>query len=204
MCPAVAMNDPSFGWEGAAGRFAALRSDIGRNVVLHWATHIPTGGATLDVGCGTGLPVARALSDAGFSVHGVDPSPTLLAAFRRNVPGAFAAEEPAETSRFFDRKFEGIAAIGLLFLLPEDRQGEVLLRIAKAMKAGGHLLFSAPEIPCHWDDSLTGRRSCSLGKAEYSRILTNAGCSVLGSYRDEGGNHYCHATRSEDQPFSGE
>ncbi|WP_267434810.1 class I SAM-dependent methyltransferase [Sphingomonas sp. GM_Shp_1] len=191
------MSDPSLGWEGVAERFAALRSGIGVDVVLRWAGHVRPGGAIVDIGCGTGFPIGRALSDAGFRMFGIDPSPTLLAAYRRNVPGALAAEEGVEVSRFFDRRFDGAVMVGLLFLLTEERQRQVLTRIADILHPGGQLLFSAPEQPCQWTDSLTGRVSRSLGLSEYRRILTEIGCPLVERYSDEGGNHYCHARRSD-------
>jgi len=192
-----AVSDPSLGWEGVAERFAALRSDIGVDLVHRWAEHVRPGGAIVDIGCGTGLPIGRAPSDAGFRMFGIDPSPTLLAAYRRNVPGAVAAEEGVEVSRFFDLRFDGAVMVGLLFLLTEEGQRQVLARIADILHPGGHLLFSAPEQPCQWTDSLTGRLSRSLGLSEYRRILTKIGCPLVERYSDEGGNHYCHARRSD-------
>ena len=197
MRPVPAVTDPSLGWEGVAEQFAALRSDIGVDVVLRWAEHARPGGVMVDIGCGTGLPIGRALSDAGFRMFGIDPSPTLLAAYRRNVPGAVTTEESVEASRFFDRRFDGAVMVGLLFLLSEERQRRVLPRIVDILHPGGHLLFSAPEQSCQWTDSLTGQVSRSLGLAEYRRILNEIGCPLVECYRDEGGNHYCHARRSD-------
>ena len=42
----------------------------------------------LDLGCGTGLPTARQLTDAGLRVTGVDLSAGMLALARANVPDA--------------------------------------------------------------------------------------------------------------------
>lgn len=46
---------------------------------------LPPGGAVLDLGCGSGQPMARHLLERGFAVVGVDSSPTLIAKW---VPGA--------------------------------------------------------------------------------------------------------------------
>lgn len=49
---------------------------------------LPNGASVLDVGCGTGIPTARRLLDAGHAVTGVDISPGMLALARENVPEA--------------------------------------------------------------------------------------------------------------------
>jgi SAM-dependent methyltransferase len=49
---------------------------------------LPPGARVLDVGCGTGLPTARRLVDAGFKVTGIDISEGMLQLSRQNVPEA--------------------------------------------------------------------------------------------------------------------
>ncbi|WP_439545734.1 class I SAM-dependent methyltransferase [Sandarakinorhabdus sp.] len=186
-------DDPSAGWEAVAGRFAALRSDIGVEIVTDWARQLPPGGSIVDIGCGTGDPNALALAGQGFCLFGIDPAPTMIAAFRQRIPGAATACERAEASRFFDRQFDAALAIGLLFLLPEAAQRSIILQIGRALHPGGHVLFTAPPHPCAWTDNLTGKPSRSLGAARYRQLLAAAGCDVIGSKVDTGGNHYHHA-----------
>lgn len=185
--------DPSRGWDAIAQQFIAARSDIGADIVRQWATQLPPGAAVLDVGCGSGAPVADALVAAGFRVFGLDASPTLVAEFRRRQPSAQVACEPAETSRLFDRRFDGAVAIGLLFLLPAEAQRAVIARIAGALEPGGRFLFSAPRPACAWTDSLTGQPSLSLGEEEYQRVLEQTGLRLTGQHMDAGGNHYFDA-----------
>lgn len=189
------MEDPSEGWDAVAQTFAAIRSDAGRAVVKRWAAHLPPRGSIVDIGCGTGLPIARTLADAGFAVSGIDPSPRLLAAFRANLPGAQTACEAAQHSSLFGRRFDGAVAIGLLFLLPQDTQRIVIGRIGEALGPGGHLLFSAPRLACSWTDTLTDRPSMSPGEDRYRAMLDEGGLRLIGIDRDEGGNDYFHAVR---------
>lgn len=193
------MADASSGWEAVADRFATLRSDVGTEVVLRWAAHLPPGGEILDIGCGTGVPIGRALRAAGFALFGVDPSPTMLAAYRRHVPDAITARQTAEDSDFFERRFDGIVAIGLVFLLSPGDQHRLLLRLGAALRPGGRFLFSAPRMACAWNDSLTGRASQSLGEGEYARFLVEAGMRLVADYTDEGGNHCYHAVSTAGQ-----
>ncbi len=171
--------DPASGWDTIADRFAAVRSEVGSDVVRRWARQLPPGGEVVDVGCGTGWPIARVLADAGLAVSGIDPSPTLLAAFRETLPGAPAACEPVQTSSFFDRRFDGAVAIGVLFLLSETDQRSAIARIAAALRPGARLLFSAPRVACRWPDTLTGRISLSLGEGGYRALLAEHGFDLL-------------------------
>lgn len=187
--------DPSRGWDAIAHRFIAARSDLGADIVRQWAGRLPPGAAVLDIGCGSGAPIADALVAAGFRVFGVDASPTLVAEFRRRLPSAEVVCEPAETGRLFDRRFDGAVAIGLLFLLPAEAQRAVIARVAGALQPGGRFLFTAPRQACDWTDSLTGQPSRSLGEDEYRRVLDQAGLRLTGSQTDAGGNHYFDAGR---------
>lgn len=185
--------DRSNGWEAIAGRFMARRSGIGSATVRAWCQALPHRASVLDLGCGTGVPVSEALIDAGCDVSGVDASPTLVAEFQRRFPQALAACEPAEDSAFFGKTYDGIVAIGLLFLLQPDVQAEVIRRVGAALMPGGRFLFTAPVQACSWPDLLTGRESVSLGREAYRRALASAGLTIVGEYVDEGQNHYFDA-----------
>ena len=115
-------SDPSNGYEAIAAEFMQARSDIGTDIVKAWAAELAPGARVLDLGCGHGDPNMPLLLSAGLKVSAIDASPSLLAAFRAKFPGVETACEPAERSAFFGHRFEGVLAIGLVFLLPETTQ----------------------------------------------------------------------------------
>lgn len=195
--PSAPGDDLSRGWEVAAEEFIAARerSRIGADTVRAWARHLPDGGSVLDLGCGSGVPVSQALIDSGLRVWGVDASPSMAAEFARRCPRATVACEPVETSSFFGRRFDGIVAIGLMFLLPADAQRGLIARVALALNADGRFLFTCPAQACAWADLMTGRESRSLGEPAYVEVLREAGLVLAGRGMDEGGNHYFHAHR---------
>ena len=88
------------GWEGVALRFAAIRSDTGHDVIRRWADSLPSGGEVLDIGCGSGFPIASSLVDKGLTVFGIDASPTLVSMFRQRFSRAQVACETAQNSPF--------------------------------------------------------------------------------------------------------
>lgn len=191
------MDDPSNGYEAVAAEFIRRREDseIGIATIREWSRSLPTGCTILDLGCGAGVPVTKALIQDGFEVVGVDASSNMIAAFRRRFPDTEVVCEPVEDSRFFDRTFDGVVAIGLMFLLPPDVQRDLIRRVAGALNPGGRFLFMAPVQQGAWTDVLTGQESFSLGAEAYEDAISESGLTLVGAYEDEGENHY-YDTRS--------
>ncbi|MEM1151185.1 MAG: class I SAM-dependent methyltransferase [Pseudomonadota bacterium] len=187
--------DTSNGYEAIAEAFMKARSDAGLEVVSSWTMRLPKGSSIIDVGAGHGLPVTQALVDAGLDVYAIEPAPTLFSALRHALPGICAACEPAETSTFFDRQFDAVISIGLIFLLEEKRQAQFLKRLADALKPGGRLLFSAPHQKGTWNDLLTGRPSFALGRAAYKRLLSGLSLTQVAEHTDKGGSNYFEALK---------
>lgn len=193
----AAEDDPSNGYEAVASEFMRRRgeSSIGVATVRRWSRALQSGATILDIGCGHGIPLAMALIEDGFTVYGIDPSPTLLAAFRRRFPDAHVRCEAVGGSDLFGRTFDGVLTIGLMFLLDGGAQRELIRKVAQALAPGGRFLFTAPRQTCTWVDALTGRPSLSLGAKTYEATLAGAGLVVVDEYVDEGDNHYFDAGR---------
>jgi 2-polyprenyl-3-methyl-5-hydroxy-6-metoxy-1,4-benzoquinol methylase len=190
--------DKSNGYEQVAETFIARRNaSIGVATVRHWSKTLPRGCSVLDLGCGHGEPISQALIDEGFAVYGVDASVKMISAFRLRFPSAYAECAAVEDSHFFARRFEGVVAWGLLFLLTPEVQRSVIHKVAKALHSGGKFLFTAPREAVTWRDALTGRESISLGSEMYRQILGAEGFALDGEQSDEGDNHYYLASKSE-------
>jgi SAM-dependent methyltransferase len=194
------MTDRSNGYEGVAAEFLAGRgrapsTGIGTTAVRDWARSLPRGVAVIDLGCGSGLPITKVLVSEGLDVYAIDASPSLVEAFRRNLPEIPVAFESVEDSLFFNRIFDGVVAWGLMFLLPPEEQRRLIHRIGHILVPGGRLLLTSPPEPAVWNDPMTGLESRSLGGVEYRKELAEAGMKVIREYEDEGENHYFDATR---------
>ncbi len=189
--------DPSNGYEAVATELIAVRqqSRIGLARIHVWGRSLPQGASILDLGCGFGVPISQALINDGFVIYGVDASSSLITEFRRRFPDVNVACEAVEDSRFFDRTFDGVIAVGLLFLMSEDSQRDLIRRVGLALNSGGRFLFTAPAQSCTWTDILTGRESLSLGADAYKAIIADAGLTLVGEHSDEGDSHYYDTCR---------
>lgn len=68
--------DHTAGGDAVADQFVAIRSEDGAALDRFWARDCrPASAAILDIGCGSGVPIAQALVSDGFMVWGVDASP---------------------------------------------------------------------------------------------------------------------------------
>jgi SAM-dependent methyltransferase len=189
--------DRSNGYEAVAEEFLAYRGNdrtrfggIGVKEVRKWAQSLPRGSSVIDLGCGPGFPLTVALVEEGLQVFGVDAAPSLVAAFQRNLPGTPIVCESVLESRCFDRTFDAVLSIGLIFLLKAEEQHRLIRRFAEILAPGGRLLFTSAVKPAVWNDAMTGLESISLGADEYKALLGTAGISVVGEYEDVGENHY--------------
>jgi SAM-dependent methyltransferase len=193
--------DRSNGYEAISAEFLARRGSgrgigIGVEQIRTWARSLPPQATVLELGSGPGYPTTAALVAEGLEVYAIDASPTFVETFRARFPNTPIACEGVEDSTFFDRTFDGVLAWGLVFLLPVDEQRRLLPRIAKVLRQGGRVLFTAGDGPLVWNDAMTGKESRTLAAEEYRSLLRAAGFGEIREYQDEGGNYYFDAVNA--------
>lgn len=179
-------------YEAHAHEFLAARdgSPIGAEIVGHWARSLPAGTEVIEIACGGGYPITRALVEAGLKLWAIDASPTLLETFRLRFPAIPTQCSSALECDYFGRKFGAAVSIGLIFLLEEAQQMALLHRVGEILLPNGRFLFTAPIETGTWRDLATGHRCRSLGEARYVQALESAGFRVVGTHVDQGQNNY--------------
>jgi SAM-dependent methyltransferase len=189
--------DSAKGYEIHARTFLESRdgSEIGAHVVEQWGRALDQGAKVLELACGGGYPITRILSASGLQLWAVDSSPTLVAEFKARFPTIPVQCARVQESGFFNRSFDGVIAIGLLFLLPEADQLTLLSRVSKALRPGGRFLFTAPMEKGEWKDLNTGLACKSLGRVAYEKHLSEVGFRVVSTLADQGANNYYDVER---------
>lgn len=150
-------------------------------VVIDFSKRVIPKGSILDIGCGTGFPNAKYLSEEGFSVTGIDFTETLLEKAKAlNLPNANFI-----LSDFFDYKpdtlFDGIIAFDSFFHFPREKQPLIYERVSAWMKTDSILLFTHGTV----DGEITGEMFgeefyySSLSLNDVHNLLDKAGFEVL-------------------------
>lgn len=138
------------------------------------------GGSVLDIGCGSGAPIAAAIAAAGFAVTGLDTSPPLLALARARLPAARWIEGDMREMAL-GATFDGLIAWDSFFHLDHDDQRRMFPRFAAHAAPGAVLMLtSGPAhgvaLGAHGGEALF---HASLGPEEYRALLAAGGFAVL-------------------------
>ena len=100
------------------------------------------GSTVLDLGCGTGTPIAEWIAARGHRIVGVDGSAAMLAIARKRLPAhrwVHALIEEVE----FDELFAAAVCWDALFHLPARHFAPVIRKLHRWLAPGGRLLVSS-------------------------------------------------------------
>ncbi|MCC6532752.1 MAG: class I SAM-dependent methyltransferase [Burkholderiales bacterium] len=153
---------------------------IEREWIRRFIALAPAGSSILDLGCGSGQPIARYLIEHGFDVVGVDSSPTLILKCRMRFPGQ---EWLVADMRMLsmDRRFYGCIAWDSFFHLSHEHQRAMFPTFNKHAARGAPLLFTTG--PGHGETmgSYQGEPlyHASLSPLEYRELLVSNGFRLV-------------------------
>ncbi|MFI7100910.1 class I SAM-dependent methyltransferase [Streptomyces sp. NPDC050161] len=105
-------------------------------------TRLADGSRVLDLGCGSGVPLARELAAAGHHVTGVDISGTQIRRARERVPQARFLRADATSVDFPLASFDAVVSLYALIHIPQPEQRALLKKIASWLRPGGWFLCS--------------------------------------------------------------
>lgn len=175
--------------------YAAERiDDTGVPEAQQLAASLAPSALVLDAGCGNGVPLTRALLNAGHRVVGLDSSAGMLRRFHTNVTAAGAVRGVLETLPFAECTFDGAIAWGVMFHLTQDRQRAAMGSLARVLKPAAPFLFTAGDVDGR--ERHVGQMNgvdlpyYSFTIDGYRQILAEHGCTLVRYHTDKGGNGY--------------
>ena len=134
----------------------------------------------LDLGCGSGEPIARFFIENGYNVTGVDIAPTMIAMCTKRFADATWINADMRTLEL-DRRFDAIVAWNSFFHLDGDEQRAMFGIFARHIAANGLLLFTSGPKAGEAIGDLHGHElfHASLDSDEYEGLLKTSGFTVL-------------------------
>ena len=102
---------------------------------------LPSGDKVLDLGCGTGNPIAKYIVQHGFRVIGIDQSEKMLEIAKKVVPEAKFIHSDMVDMEFAD-KFAAVVAWDSVFHVARQHHSAIFRKLADSLEIGGKLLLS--------------------------------------------------------------
>jgi len=162
-------------WTDARGK-----SLTENNWVDRFRSLLPPRSHVLDIGCGSGEPIAQYLSKQGHRITGVDSSPEMIEIFVANLPNQVGLVADMRTLRL-EQRFDGLLAWDSFFHLKYDDQRAMFQVFEEHSRPGAPLMFtSGPE---HGEaiGTLEGEAlyHASLAPTEYVLLLEEHSFAVV-------------------------
>jgi SAM-dependent methyltransferase len=140
---------------------------------------LPTGASVLDLGCGSGAPVALNMVVCGLTVTGIDASPSLISLCRQRMPNHRWIVGDMRSPPIRGR-FDGVLAWDSFFHLTPGDQRRMFQVFAEHSCRRSILMFNAG--PAHGEAIGNYRGDplyhASLDPAEYGSLLDGIGFDV--------------------------
>jgi len=141
---------------------------------------IPEHAQILDLGCGSGKPIAAYLIEQGHSVVGVDSSDVMIEMAKQNFPEQHWIQADMRQIEL-EQKFQGILAWDSFFHLTQHDQRKMFAQFSRFAEQGTVLMFTSG--PSHGEalGDLFGDvlYHASLSQQEYRQLLKDHGFEVV-------------------------
>lgn len=162
-------------WTALRGTFLYEKTWLERFLAL-----LPQGADVLDLGCGSGLPIAGYLIEQGHSITGVDSSEVMIAMARQNFPEQ-TWQQCDMRHLHLARTFDGILAWDSFFHLTRAAQRSMFAVFGQHAKVGTVFMFTSGSehgeaIGDMFGDALY---HASLAPEEYRILLAQYGFVVV-------------------------
>ncbi len=146
----------------------------------HFLTLLPPSAQILDLGCGSGKPIADYLIQQGHMLTGIDSSEVMIEMAQQNFPTHQWILADMRTVSL-SQTFHGILAWDSFFHLKPDDQRQMFRQFAKFAAAGTAFMFSSGPAAGEAIGDLFGDAlyHASLSQQEYRSLLTEYGFEVI-------------------------
>lgn len=162
-------------WDSERGKQLFERGWLDRFQAL-----LPQKAAVLDLGCGSGEPMAQYLNKSGYAVTGVDSSATMIGLCSARLPQATWIVADMRDLHL-GRHFAGVIAWDSFFHLTQDDQRRMFSVFRDHVGPDGALMFTSGPAAGEAIGAYRGEPlyHASLDPAEYEALLDAHGFNVV-------------------------
>ena len=167
-----------------AARFDARRRSAKIFMEAGWMARflawVKPGGRVLDLGCGSGFPIAAHLIEQGCQVEGVDIAPAMIALCRKRWPDQTWRVDDMRTVEL-SGPYDGALAWHSSFHLSGLDQAHLIARVGDTLAPGAPFMFTSGDGDgVAWGDMFGDRLfHASLAPAQFETALEEAGLEVV-------------------------
>ena len=147
---------------------------------------LPSHASVLDLGCGSGRPIARSLMERGYKVTGVDAAPAMIALCQQDYPsGDWHLADMRTLS--LGRTFDGLIAWDSFWHLSPDDQRRTMAIFRTHARPHAALMFTSGRTSGESVGTLGGEPlyHASLDETEYRALLNSHGFDVVAHETDD-------------------
>src|SRR4051812_11240585 len=130
------------GYDRCAADYEASRQVHAGPEIGLLSDYLTEGESVLDIGCGSGIPVARKLAHR-FKVVGIDISAEQIRRAHDNVPSGTFIHGDVMSVALPPNYFDAVVSFYSLFHIPREEHPELFRRIHKWLKPRGFILLTA-------------------------------------------------------------
>ncbi len=126
------------GYDKIAEKYHSVRDRFSHEKELNeFMKFIPKNGRILDVGSGSGVPIAKKLIEHGFEVVGIDISQKMIELAKKNVPQATFIKMEMTNLEFDDASFDGLVAFYSIIHLSREKHSLLFRNFNRILKKTG-------------------------------------------------------------------
>ncbi len=161
--------------------YDAHRGHVGARQILEQVRELGTDLHALDLGCGTGHPIAVEVAPHVERYLGIDNSAAMLSAFKENVPGVECRLLDLMDVQSVGGAWDLIFSWGVIFHLRVEEQAVALVESGKLLKPGGRLLFNSGQDAGCTTGKVGDHRveHYSMSAVEYRDLLVESGLEII-------------------------
>jgi SAM-dependent methyltransferase len=165
------------------------------------ASSLAAGSLILDLGCGNGIPISRALLHAGHRVIGIDISHEMLRRFKANFPAVAVVRGLVQDAGFVRESFDAAISWGCSFTFAARSSSKFSPPSPRILKPSAPFLFTGgdADVEPGIEGTMNGVtfRYHSGSDQSHRTLLQEHGFSLLDVHADSGNNTYYQARKSK-------